>query len=142
MNRPITSKEAWRHIELLSYEIQDVLKVCGDEADNVVRSNDLDETFLRDQVVNILNSLENIKKKVDYVNKPVIEQGFVKRNGQGRYELNSGRYFTSGSPIEVLVGQGDGQYWLNSRVEHGDDYYVIGLGKKTPLEGMMVRVRG
>ena len=142
MSRMMTTKEAWRLIELLSYEIDDVLRDCGDEADSIARSEDLEETFRRDQIVSILDDLYRAKRKIDYANKPVIEQGFVKRNALGRYELPSGHYFSSGSPIEVLISQGDEQYWFASHVEHADDYYVVGLGKGTPLDGMMVRVRG
>ena len=127
-------------------EIERLLKRFGDDADNlVINREDLDEVFMRDQYQELSYKLNDVLDRLNYLSKPVVEQGHVQRNEQGRYELPSGTYLMSGSTCEILYYSRDTEEdsWIYTTIEHnGDDYYATSLGKSHPLQGMMVRIRG
>src|SRR5690606_17183791 len=104
--------------------------------------DNLDEQFMKNQFHSLADKLEDIKWKFDYLMKPVVEQGFLKLNEDGRYELPSGHYFTSGSTCELLVTDSyNEQYWIYTSIEHSGDYYATVLGKEKSLNGLMARIR-
>lgn len=138
-------EEALKEFQKLNRQITQLLNLLGYECDNVVYDReDLDEEFLRSQIYYLSNKLGDIKNRVEYLSKPIKEQGFISKNSLGRYELPSGYYFTSGSICEILWNddRNDEQYWLYTTIEHnGTDYYATALGKQVSIDGMMVRIR-
>ena len=89
----------------------------------------------------VINLLQDACWEIDYLEKPVIDCGVLVRNEGGRYELN-GREFTSGSMIEILIEDPDGEepaYWERTRIEHDTDYYEVNRRRK--LDGLMARYR-
>lgn len=135
--------EAFKKLERLNSEIESFLKTVGDYCDDVeYDQHNLDEKFLRDELYGISDKLDDVKRKVNYLSKPVREQGFLSHNSDGRYELPSGEYFTSGSSCEILNTDGDEQEWLFTAIEHnGEDYYAVRLGRNVSINGLMARVR-
>lgn len=130
-------------IQKLNNELESILKSVGDYCDNVDYNHaDPEESFFHDQLVFLTSRLEEVQNRLDYLNKPVVAQGFLKHNDHKRYSLPTGDYLTSGSVCELLVTDEDGQRWVYTRIEHnGTDYYAGALGKDVSLNGMIVRIR-
>ena len=129
-----------------SYENYDDLSVL--KYDNA----DPDQLMLIDELRSVFDKLEEISHTINYLNRPVKKIGTLRKNGNGRYEIN-GHEFSSGCAIEYLATDDwhcryneSGEYiqtpyWCVSRIEHnGKDYYIIGA-KDIELEGLRVRIR-
>lgn len=85
--------------------------------------------------------LRDAARRIQYLDREIIAEGILYKNDAGRYAIDESHYFTSGSPIEVLVFDEDyGNRWISTRVEHkDDDYYAVGVPVK--LGGLRARVR-
>lgn len=104
--------------------------------------NDEEQLLLLDEFKRILDKLENAKRDIDYLNRPIAYAGFLQKNSRGRYEIGD-KEFTSGNGIEVLVYDNfyEKKRWTKARIEHdGEDYYLIGY-KDVPMQGLKVRIR-
>lgn len=100
---------------------------------------------------NILYRLDEVQAGLAYLEKPIKEVSRIYRNKIGRYEANSGYYYTSGSCIEFLRTTEvynydtdtyeDVEVWTTSRVESKDgEYYIVGY-PDISLSGLKVRIR-
>lgn len=137
-------KETQAQFKKLNNSIEDILYRLGNSAENIKYDlDDLDESFMVNQFNRLESKLYDIKRRIDYLSKPVEEQGFLKHNKGGRYELPSGTYFTTGDVCEILVSdEDDEQYWVLTLIEHnGEDYYAKALGRDVSINGRMVRCR-
>ncbi|MFD1428490.1 DUF488 family protein, N3 subclade [Kroppenstedtia sanguinis] len=88
--------------------------------------------------------LEETLTRWKYLQKPVVAEGFLRKNERGRYEIDDRFEFTSGQSIEVLISDPDFDEtaWVKTRVEHnGQDYYLVGYDE-IPMAGLMARERG
>lgn len=145
-NKEISLEECSKLLKIVEQSISDVIYRFGDEGDNVrYEQGNLDEEYLRNEYISLMEQLEKIYHRINYLSLPVSEQGFITHNKARRYELPSGTYFTSGSTCEILYDDKDfgEQYWVYTTIEHnGEDYYAKALGKDVSINGMMVRVRG
>lgn len=102
-----------------------------------------EELFLFRELNNILYKTENIKQKIDYLNRPIAYSGKLSKNVSGRYELDNKMEYTCGDIIEALVYDSnyETESWVKTTVEHdGNDYYLVGY-KDVTMEGLLVRVR-
>jgi len=128
----------------LHQQIQRILNKTGRDFDNVMYNDgDLDEVFMRTQYYNIAYKLNEIERLLSYLSRPIIEQGILRQNSSKRYELPSGRYFTSGSVCEILEEKNEECYWVYTSIEHnGSDYYATALGRDVSINGMTARIRG
>ena len=135
--------ETIREIQKLNKELESILKSVGDYCENVeYNSADPEESFLHNQLIFMTGHLEEVQHRLDYLNKPIAAQGFLKHNDLKRYTLPTGDYLTSSSVCELLVTDGYGQRWVFTDIEHnGDDYYATALGKDVSINGMMARIR-
>ncbi|MDE6994892.1 MAG: DUF5348 domain-containing protein [Lachnospiraceae bacterium] len=99
----------------------------------------------------ILYRLIDIKRILDYYDYPVGRTGTLHLNSQGRYETESGYYYTSGSAIEFLRTEEvwnydsdkweDAEIWTTSRVESKNGkYYIVGY-PDLDMAGLKVRIR-
>lgn len=99
----------------------------------------------------ILFRLEEIKRTLDYYDHSVQETGTLHLNSQGRYETESGYYYTSGSGIEFIRTEEvynpdsdiweDTEIWTTSRVESNNGkYYIVGY-PDLDMNGLSVRIR-
>lgn len=145
-NQDISLEDCEVEFEKLNRQIKNLLYKLGDDCDNLrADRDDLDQEFLRDQYRTLANKLESVYSRLEYLAKPIVEQGYIRHNESGRYELPGGTYFTSGSVCEILYTDKkyDEQSWVYTSIEHnGKDYYATSLGRDTSINGMMVRVRG
>ncbi len=100
----------------------------------------------------ILYKLDEVQSTLAYYERPIREVGTLHLNSQGRYETESGYYYTSGSGIEFLRTEEvynydtdtweDAEVWTSSRVESKNgNYYIVGF-PNAELSGLTVRVRG
>jgi len=103
--------------------------------------------LLAKQYCKLADQLDDIHRRLEYLDKKIVAEGPIFHNSSGRYEMLNGEYFTSGSKIEILVkpiyeDEGRKPYWVLTSIEHnGDDYYAVALGRETPINGMTVRLR-
>lgn len=110
-----------------------------------------DQLQLLEEYQWMFNQLESVKSNLDYYARPVREVGTLHMNSQGRFETESGHYYTCGSVIEFLRKDEkynidteefeDVEIWTTSRVEadHGE-YYIVDY-PTFALDGLRVRVR-
>ncbi len=136
-------REARLDIIKIKAQIERLFEKLDGETHNIQCDfNNLDENFMRDQYIWILCKLQDAYFRMDYISKPVTDQGFIKHNDSGRYELPSGYYFTSGNQCEILDEKYGEQEWRYTTIEHnGENYYATVLGKNVSINGKMVRVR-
>lgn len=141
----ISLEETKKEFGKIQRALERLLYIMGDDGENIeYEKEDLDQEFLRTQFCSLTDQLDDIYRRLNYLSKEVIEQGYIRHNESKRYELPSGTYFTSGSTCEILFNNekyGE-QYWVYTSIEHnGNDYYAKALGKDVSINGMMVRVR-
>lgn len=95
-------------------------------------------TFMTD----IAYKAGEIARKFEYMNRPVLAEGFLVKNSQGRYYIESDspdNYFTSGASLEIW-DERDERFYL-TRIEHnGDDYYAVSF-KGLDLSEAIARTR-
>lgn len=139
----ISLDEATNEFQKIRTSIKNLLYKLGYECENIrYNHDDLDEAFMKNQYYQLADKLDDIERRLDYLSKPVRDQGYIRQNNAGRYELPSGDYLTSGSVCEILINEESEQYWVLTSIEHnGDDYYSTTLGKDVSIDGMMVRIR-
>lgn len=115
---------------------------------------DNEQLFLLDEVRIVMEQLENVSNAINYLKRPISYTGILHKNQSGRYELENGYYYTSGSSIEFLCTDRYHEtynekseeyeivpYWCKSSVEHdGNDYYIVGHNDIL-MENLQVRVR-
>lgn len=114
---------------------------------------DPQELFLADELMSIFNKLSDVSHNLKYLKKPIVAEGVLRKNINGRYEFN-GTELTSGSSLEYLstdsfhmrYDEDDNYiitpYWKYGTIEHnGTDYYITGSDADMNLEGLRVRIR-
>lgn len=105
---------------------------------------DSEQLFLLDELQAIMQCLDEVKGRLDYLALPIREVSRLHKNESGRYETESGHYYTCGSSIEALVQDGyrEVPHWVWTRLEHNaKGYYLVGYGN-VDLDGLTVRIRG
>ncbi len=104
--------------------------------------NDPDEMFRLNTVFKVGDNLRTAYRALENMNASIIGQGTLYRNDKGRYEYAPGHYYNSGSPIEFLYQDDDGEAtWIASSVEHNQtDYYIVSH-PKLDMNGLQVRER-
>ena len=111
-----------------------------------------DDLMMLDELKTLFSRLDDISHTINYLNRPIKEEGFLHKNRNGRYEIN-GHELSSGCGIECLITDDwhfkydeDGRYvetpfWYASRIEHnGEDYYIVDV-YDIEMEGLRVRIR-
>lgn len=88
-----------------------------------------------------VDMLDSVSRLIDWANKPILAEGRLTKNSEGRYEIeDTDIYFTSGSLLDYW--DEEDEEWCSSRVEHnGQDYFVVLLGREKNLEGVKVRAK-
>lgn len=135
--------EAFLKIESISNEAARLLRQLGEECEEITYNrDDAEQAFLQNEIYNMAQLLEKVTYRVSYLNRPVREEGILRHNSDGRYELPSGDYFTSGSTIEILTDKWGDPLWVVTAIEHnGKDYYAVELGRDYSIDGKMARSR-
>lgn len=146
-SKEISLTDTKKEFHQLKGHIRELLYRLGDEGENIASSLNPDERFLARQYSSLTDKLDDIQRRLEYLDKEIVTEGPIFHNSAGRYELLNGDYFTSGSTIEILVkpiyeDEEDSSYWVLTTIEHnGDDYYAVALGRETSINGMTVRLR-
>ena len=140
-----STKEVYYDLLDVRMKIKKVLNDIDSDSSNIDLEDGTDpnEVFLRDNCRSIVDRLSEIAYELSYLSKPILEEGRLIKNDNGRYEI-SGRYeFVSGSPIEVLVWDDfdECDRWVLTRVEHSGDDYVLHHHKELPMAGLRARRR-
>lgn len=144
----ISSNEALSLLNNVSSEINKLISFTkkGDfsEIDENIGYDETsqEERLLENEIYKALEDLDSINRKIKYLQLPILVQGQLKRNKQGRYVLGD-HEFHCGEPIEVLLYDefSDRYDWSISRMEHnGKDYYASGNYDKC-LNNVTARIR-
>ncbi|HHX60322.1 MAG TPA: DUF5348 domain-containing protein [Epulopiscium sp.] len=108
---------------------------------------DPEQLLLLGQLMSMMDRLDDIKRKVEYLNRPIAYTGALSKNSDDRYELPNGDSFASGYDIEFLLESDHffnihgADAWVKTKLEYGeDDYYLFGY-KEIPMVGLMARMR-
>lgn len=109
--------------------------------ENVIYDEDLNKDMYENETYMILTTLEIVKEKIDYLNREVKNVGKLTKNKNNRYELNNIELHC-GDEIEALIYDKnlDKQYWMCSRIEYENDYYLVGY-KDMKLDNLEIRIR-
>jgi hypothetical protein len=133
-------------IKNLNFPIESLLQRIDFQPDNLYAADqDPNQLFIRDQCQSILRLLEGIHSKIEYLRRPIKDEGILYKNLSDRYVID-GKYdyeFTSGSGIEVLIyDDWDAkEKWVLTRVEHnGGEYYLFDY-KNIQMDGLLARRR-
>ncbi len=116
----------------------------GDLSSLDIDNEDSEQLFLLDELQAVMEKLDEVRGRLAYLALPIREVGTLHKNESGRYETESGHYYTCGSPIEALVQDSFSEVprWVWTRVEgNGRGYYLVGYDK-VDMDGLTVRVRG
>lgn len=111
----------------------------------------MEEEEIRDALYIAAEKLNDAKYAIEHFSKPA-EEGYLKENSYGKFEINFAKGETSyplscGSSLEVYLQEnieaGIEEGWYAGRVEHtgGKGYYFYGPGKPSLYDGMKVRTR-
>jgi len=140
-------KEAMNELNKINEDIKNLLKKSSecDYGDNINYEDNPNDRMLKNEIYNVLSMLDDVMIKLDYLNKPILFEGYLKKNKNRRYELN-GIEFTCGNIIEALIYDDDfydgKECWVRSRIEHnGKDYYIISSADEK-IDNLKIRVRG
>lgn len=104
---------------------------------------DAEQLLLQEQLWKVMQELDDVSNRLDYLALPIKEVSRLHKNSDGRYETKSGHCFTSGCRVEALISDGFRMvpYWVRTSIEHdGKDYFLVGY-HKVELEGLKVRLR-
>lgn len=138
-------------LELLSNVGLDIKKIISitkqsdySEIDENIGYNedDPEERLLENEIYRLLENLDVIKDRIDYLNLPILVIGKLTKNKQGRFVLAT-HEFHCGDRIEFLYYNeiNEKNEWSISTIEHdGNDYYAVGY-QKVCLLGVTARLR-
>ncbi|PET53638.1 hypothetical protein CN514_18730 [Bacillus sp. AFS001701] len=144
MARAANIKELQKELFELTYKIERILSMVDDQPDNIdYDPNNPDECMLYYKYRSMIDKLSDINYELNYLKRPIKEEGALYKQSNGKYTINGDYEFSSGSRIEVLVYDDldEREEWVSTRIEHtNNDYYFFHL-KETPLEGAKVRRR-
>ncbi|KKE78651.1 hypothetical protein DTX80_17780 [Bacilli bacterium] len=85
---------------------------------------------------------DDFVRMIEQMNKSIITEGYLKKNHNGRYELNNYE-LTTGHPLDVWLEDdyyNSGGYWFSTRIEHKNgDYYAVSVSNS--LNGLKARIK-
>lgn len=140
--------ELLREVQELNKQVKRVLRDSTFQEYDDLSELDIDykdgeQLFLQEELRIVLRKLEEASNRLNYLERPIIEVSKLHKNSSGRYETESGDYYTSGDWIEALIDDGyrDVPFWARTSVEHnGKDYYLVGY-QSIKMDGLTVRIR-
>lgn len=135
-----------KQLNRLNNEIGYILEQTGYEYDDMQRvefsRKEPNARLLQYEFLQVMHHLNEVKCKLDYLNKKIVGEYTLRRNNLKQYECDE-QIYHCGYPIEYYCYDDyDECYkWILSRVEHdGNDYYIVG-DRSRPLNGLKVRIR-
>ena len=144
----ITIQKALADLKAVSYDFKKIARQTGfeeygDMSHLEVDYDNAEQVFYAHEIHSIIEKIDDMAHRIKYLNRPIIETSTIHLNSDGRYETNSGHTYTSGSGIECLLVDEDGeQEWVWESVEYSDRYYITCYGNPPLKSGMTVRLRG
>lgn len=134
----------FKRINTLRSEISNILKLAGiDGMDILVDKTNLDDKFIFGQLQDILVLFDDVNFKLNYLSKEISTQGFVSLNSRGQYEFANGEYLTTGSAIELLISDEEGQQeWISTHVTYfNGKYQAMTHEIEYPIKETLIRIR-
>jgi len=129
-------------------KVKELLKDISDKLFEFTKlvQNDIDthdiETKSLHKYYQMLNEqyVKELNDKIVYIHNPIITEGYLHLNVNGRYEVN-GIVLTSGDPIEIFKDDAYYVTFLDYAGQYAGGYYAFHFPNFV-LEGAKVRVRG
>jgi hypothetical protein len=121
-------------------KVAKMMEKAEDDWTNYFNESDPEDMYLRSMFYRIAEKLEDARRIAKQVDAKVTAEGILYKNSAGRYEIEDGVYFTSGSAIEFLLEDEDRSEWIYSSVEHNEDYYIVNH-KRLNMEGIRARIK-
>lgn len=126
------------YVYKLCVSVEEGKRICPEEIE-IMNASDPDEVEKWYAIQKVYALLDEAFSLVKYYESPVIGEGKLVKNPNGRYEL-AGLELTSGSLIELLEEEDETPRWVRTVIEHnGDDYYAVSV--RGSLEGKLARYR-
>jgi hypothetical protein len=123
--------------------------INGDLSAVEYHRKDSEAAFVAHELSSILSSLEEVSQKLDYLSLPVVAEGQLFKDEDGRYAFAcSGEVYTlnSGESFEALLKDEDGfKRWEVVSMEYShkrQDYFITGHTELKKLAGLTVRLKG
>ena len=135
-------KKYYKEISNLAEKLENSLEQLPGEFES------MEEREIRYSLESLVNKLQNAKFKMEHFSLST-EEGFLRENENGRFELND-TVFTCGHPIEVYLEKNleadIEEGWYPGRVEGRfvdgiNQYYFFGANKPSLYPGMKARIR-
>lgn len=153
-----TLKDLSEQMNILRSQLDKIMRLSGYEdyqdlsgLSDYEQIRTADERQIAEEYRSILYKLDEVYRDLNYLNLSICEVGTLHLNPQGRYETESGYYYTSGSGIEFLRQDEVYDYekqeyvladiWTCSRVESENGQYYIVYHKNLSMDGLKVRIR-
>lgn len=142
-NKKINLQETTKGLIRLDKSIKRLLTKTGYDCDNIKYDNyKSNDKSLFVECSSVINQLENIHMLLDYVLNPVIEEGYISLDENGKYVLPSGKELINGSKCEILCEVWGKNEWIYTLIEKdNENYYATSLGSGTSINGLKVRIR-
>lgn len=144
--REISLEESNLKLREIKHQVEDLMFLLGDDCENIkIDWKDTDQFFLKEQHKHMLDKLTDFYYLLSYLSLPVIEQGYVKAEGNYYQIKNSSTRLQLGDKCEILYDNPstDKQNWVLTRILHKDQsYFAEAIGENVSLEGLFVRIRG
>jgi len=139
MNIEQLRNDAIKLSQLLKRFVNDYNKVEENTDQTALNEDDL---YFFTTLYQAADKSDDFVRMIEQMNKPIITEGYLKKNDNGRYELNDYE-LTSGDPLDVWLDDdyyNSGGYWLSTRMEHKNgDYYAVGVSSS--LNGVKARIK-
>lgn len=143
MKESVKKYQIQAELEELLPRMQHVFKQIKDTEDewsNHYDRNDPEEQYQRGMFYRAGDLMVDAARVLTQAFAEVRDQGFLRKQANGRYALNGFELATT-SNVEYLDVDGDIRRWVATRIEHnGSDYFLLAT-KHIPLDGLHVRIK-
>lgn len=140
--------ELFKKATCLNLEIKELLQESKfdryDDLSGIEIGENTEESLIKSEIRNAFECLDDFRRIINYLNREVVEYGYLELNSSGRYQIGGSKTeFTCGSTIEFYHYDEvqERHKWSLSRLEATKgEYYIVGF-RTLELCGLKVRVR-
>jgi hypothetical protein len=101
--------------------------------------NDAEQKYLRDMVVGLLPTLEKLHHEINRFQDPVMMEGTLVKNEQGRFQYKGTSYLITPETILDVWDEENGN-WTTSKIEKiGNGYTLVGFDEEKVIAGLKFR---
>lgn len=98
--------------------------------------DDDEEKFKHHTAMILIDQLDDVRRTINWMNSPVIADGYMEKNSDGKYELD-GVVISTG---QILEAWEDNKGWMLTEMGHFNDYFIRNLEDQA-VENTRIRIR-